>query len=131
GRARGKDELLQLRFAQRFEEPLGGHDVVVDVAVEMAAPARTHAWLAREVEDDGGAVQDPCQVGVDEVYNFEREVRVRPRRAQVLLFAFPLVVVAERIDALDLVTVCEQLLAPVRTAEPSRAGYDNTSWRSS
>src|SRR2546422_10894678 len=95
----------------------------------MAAPAWTHAGLAREVEDDGGAVQDSCQVRVDEVYYFEREVRLRPRRAQVLLFAFQLVVVAERIDAHDLVTVCEQPLAQVRPDEPRRAGHDDPGWR--
>jgi len=72
-------------------------------------------------------VENPPQVGVDEVRHLQSESLVCPSTAKVFVLAFPCVVVAERIDAHYLVTVGEQPLTQVRPDESRRAGHDDPS----
>ena len=66
--------------ARGLEQPLRGLHVVVRVAVEARAPARAHAGLAGEVEDDVGALEQRAGVDVDEVRR-QRGGSARARRA--------------------------------------------------
>src|SRR5947207_14771221 len=90
------------------------------VAVEVAAPAWPHAGLSRQVEDDSRAVEEAPQVGVDQVCLFEDEVAMRAHATQVLLLAQACVVVADGVDARDLMAGSQGWLAHGRGEEPRR-----------
>src|SRR5712692_2333824 len=89
------------------------------------SPAGPDRGLAGEVEDDPRAVEQPPQVAVDEVCLVQREVVVRARALQVSLLQTAVVVIAERVDRDDLVTVREQPLAQVRSDEAGGSGDCN------
>ena len=125
-RAGRKDQALDRHLAQGLEQALRRDDVVLHVAVEVAAPAGANPGLARQMKDDLRAPKRFREVGRDEVELLEREAAVAAQRLQVLLLAAALVVVAERVDADHLVSISQEPLAEMRADEPGRAGHHDT-----
>src|SRR5206468_7610676 len=109
-----------------LQQCLRGHDVVVRVDRERAAPARPDTGLAGQVVDDLDAVEQLGRRRVAQIGLHERE----PVRAAEPSDARPLdgwvVVIAEPIDAQDLKAVLDEALAQMRAYETGRTGHEDS-----
>ena len=100
---------------------MGGGYVVVEVALELRAPARADAWLCREVEDNVNAVKRSGQVHRGQVGFHKLEVLIFTNDSDVCELRISGVVVRERVDAHDATTLRKQVLGQMGADEPSAA----------